>query len=57
MHEHIKNEHLIHFLNLPPDEQMLFILNLKLNQYIQDKHDATTSQISNLTTNATNETE
>lgn len=38
MKDSFEKEHLVHFLNLPPKEQMLFILNQKLEGYLRDKY-------------------
>lgn len=38
MDEALKKECVIHFLNLPPNEQLLFVLNQKIDQHLQDKY-------------------
>jgi hypothetical protein len=35
-----KKEWLVHFLNLPAKEQMMFILNHKLENHLRDKYQA-----------------
>ncbi|MFJ7676766.1 hypothetical protein ACIQXQ_01725 [Peribacillus sp. NPDC097198] len=38
MVEPLKNECVTHFLNMPSNEQLLFILNQKIDQHLQDKY-------------------